>query len=202
MRFSSLQTTAFSIAMAALRRGLPHFAVGCVVKGFGRGSKELGIPTANFPEHVVEKLPEEISTGIYYGWAKVDNGPTLKMVMSIGWNPYYNNKKKSMETHIMHVFENDFYGSELKVVMLGYIRPEENYSSLDELIKAIKNDIAEADRQLSLPEHVVYKDHAFFTGKPVPQTNGSISNGITANGKVNGHGETENQMNGNCNHSG
>lgn len=51
---------------------------------------------ANFPEHVVEKLPEEISTGIYFGWAKVDNGPTLKMVMSIGWNPYYNNKKKSM----------------------------------------------------------------------------------------------------------
>lgn len=76
------------------------------------------------------------------------------------------------------------------------------YSFADELIKAIKNDIAEADRQLSLPEHVVYKDHAFFTGKPVPQTNGSIGNGITANGKVNGHGETENQMNGNCNHSG
>jgi len=25
--------------------GLPYFAVGKVVKGFGRGSKDLGIPT-------------------------------------------------------------------------------------------------------------------------------------------------------------
>ena len=28
-------------------KGLPHFASGIVVKGFGRGSKELGIPTGN-----------------------------------------------------------------------------------------------------------------------------------------------------------
>jgi FAD synthase len=26
-------------------KGLPHFARGTVVKGFGRGSKDLGIPT-------------------------------------------------------------------------------------------------------------------------------------------------------------
>jgi FAD synthase len=26
-------------------KGLPYFTVGKVVKGFGRGSKELGIPT-------------------------------------------------------------------------------------------------------------------------------------------------------------
>ena len=26
----------------------PYYAIGEVVKGFGRGSKQLGIPTANF----------------------------------------------------------------------------------------------------------------------------------------------------------
>jgi len=26
-------------------KGLPYFAVGKVIKGFGRGSKDLGIPT-------------------------------------------------------------------------------------------------------------------------------------------------------------
>lgn len=36
------------------------------------------------------------------------------------------------ETHIMHVFEDDFYGSELRVVMLGYIRGEKNFKSLGE----------------------------------------------------------------------
>lgn len=38
------------------------------------------------------------------------------------------------ETHIMHVFEEDFYGSELKVAMLGYIRGEKNFDSLGELL--------------------------------------------------------------------
>lgn len=74
----------------------PYYASGEVVKGFGRGSKQLGIPTANYPESVVEKLPSGFDNGVYYGWAKVDDGPVYKMVMSIGNNPYYNNEKKTM----------------------------------------------------------------------------------------------------------
>lgn len=34
------------------------------------------------------------------------------------------------ETHIIHTFVNDFYGAELSVVILGFIRPEKNYPSL------------------------------------------------------------------------
>ena len=49
---------------------------------------------------MVEGLPAETTTGIYYGWARVDNGPIYKMVMSIGWNPYYKNEKKSMVSTI------------------------------------------------------------------------------------------------------
>ena len=30
----------------------------------------------------------------------------------------------------MHTFPEDFYGSELRVVVLGYIRPERDYNSL------------------------------------------------------------------------
>lgn len=74
----------------------PYFASGEVVKGFGRGSKQLGIPTANYPESVVEKLPCGFDNGVYFGWAKVDDCPVYKMVMSIGNNPYYNNEKKTM----------------------------------------------------------------------------------------------------------
>lgn len=51
---------------------------------------------ANFPESVVDNLPADIITGIYYGWARVNSGDIHKMVMSIGWNPYYKNTKKSM----------------------------------------------------------------------------------------------------------
>jgi FAD synthase len=51
---------------------------------------------ANFGIDVVNQLPKDIQTGIYYGWASVENGQVHKMVMSIGWNPYYDNEHKSM----------------------------------------------------------------------------------------------------------
>ncbi|KAB5567763.1 hypothetical protein PHYPO_G00236600 [Pangasianodon hypophthalmus] len=143
-------------------RSLPYFCRGPVIRGFGRGSKELGIPTANFPESVVDSLPADISTGIYYGWARVDNGDIHKMVMSIGWNPYYKNVKKSMETHLIHKFKEDFYGQMLSVVMVGYIRPERGFSSLEELITAIHSDIEEAKRKLDLPDHIKLKEDNFF----------------------------------------
>ena len=37
------------------------------------------------------------------------------------------------ETHIIHTFEDDFYGSELSVVILGFIRPEKDFPSLGQL---------------------------------------------------------------------
>lgn len=143
-------------------RSLPYFCRGKVARGFGRGSKHLGIPTANFPELVVDSLPADISTGIYYGWARVGNGDIHKMVMSIGWNPYFKNTKKSMETHVIHSFKEDFYGQILSVAMVGYIRPEKGFASLDELISAIYSDIEEAKRKLDLPEHLKLKEDNFF----------------------------------------
>ncbi|KAK9891090.1 hypothetical protein WA026_013411 [Henosepilachna vigintioctopunctata] len=142
---------------------LPFFCSGTVIKGFGRGSKELGIPTANFPEQVVNSLPKEMSTGVYYGYAEVDNGPVYKMVMSVGWNPYYKNEKKSMETHIIHVFDEDFYGKTLKVAILDYIRPERDFNSLEALIETINNDIAVANVNLDKPEFISFKTNEFFS---------------------------------------
>lgn len=52
--------------------------------------------SANFSEETVETFPSDIPTGIYYGWASVANGDVHKMVLSIGWNPYYKNVKKSV----------------------------------------------------------------------------------------------------------
>ncbi|OXU31018.1 hypothetical protein TSAR_014195 [Trichomalopsis sarcophagae] len=140
---------------------LPYYTAGEVVSGFGRGSKSLGCPTANLSEEVVDALPSEFETGIYYGWASLQK-TIYKMVMSIGWNPFYKNDKKSMEIHLLHKFEDDFYGKELKVIVLGYIRPELNFSSVDELIKAINNDIEVADKSLDEATSVKYKEDPFL----------------------------------------
>lgn len=48
-------------------------------------------------EEALEEMFTEFTTGVYYGWSQV--GETDKtvypMVMSLGWNPYYNNEKRS-----------------------------------------------------------------------------------------------------------
>ncbi|XP_074876915.1 riboflavin kinase-like [Buteo buteo] len=136
---------------------LPAFCRGEVVKGFGRGSKELGIPTG---ERVVENFPSDISTGIEYGWACVGNGDVPKMVWSIGWNPFYMYIKKSETT--LSSFKDDFYGEILSIVIRRYIQSEKNFSSLEALISAVQEDTEEAKRQLDLPEHLKLKVNNFF----------------------------------------
>nr|XP_026497356.1 putative riboflavin kinase [Vanessa tameamea] len=142
---------------------LPFYLKGEVVKGFGRGSKDLGCPTANYPRDIAKLLPQDVKPGVYYGWAKVDSEPVQKMVVNIGWCPFYQNKELSIETHVMHDFGRDFYGSTLKICIVGYLRPEKNFKSLDELIAAIEQDIENARAVLDLPDSIKLKDETFFS---------------------------------------
>jgi FAD synthase len=57
-----------------------------VVHGFGRGSKQLGIPTANLDADALGPVVDALPAGIYFGWASVGADPAVhKMVMSVGW---------------------------------------------------------------------------------------------------------------------
>jgi len=126
-----------------------------IVHGFGRGGKKLGIPTANLdmtPE--IQSKLEDLVSGVYYGWAEflpssseantkepLEYNRKQPMVMSIGFNPYFNNKHKTAEAHIMQKFEGDFYASTLKVKILGFIRTEADFIKFPHLIEAIHNDV-------------------------------------------------------------
>ncbi|KAJ0172230.1 hypothetical protein K1T71_012203 [Dendrolimus kikuchii] len=152
-----------TIRLLKMTEHLPLFIEGEVVKGFGRGSKDLGCPTANYSLEVVKSLPERLEPGVYYGWAKVDNGPVYEMVANVGWCPFYQNKQMSVETHIIHKFEDDFYGSQLKIALAGYLRGEKNFDSLDGLIEAIKQDIENANQNLKSTSALNLKNHQFFS---------------------------------------
>lgn len=62
----------------------PIALVGEVVPGFGRGSKELGIPTANLDPATLGPAMDGVVPGIYCGWASVEGSPPYKAVASIG----------------------------------------------------------------------------------------------------------------------
>ncbi|KAI8900507.1 hypothetical protein BC833DRAFT_614351 [Globomyces pollinis-pini] len=136
---------------------------GTVTKGFGRGSKELGIPTANLPETVSGSVEDVLETGIYYGFAGVGTSSAVyPMVMSYGWNPFYNNEKRSAEVHIIHKFEADFYDEELRIIILGYLRPELDYTTKDALIEDINIDIQVATNSMERISYQKFTHDPFF----------------------------------------
>ncbi|XP_065199163.1 putative riboflavin kinase [Sycon ciliatum] len=140
----------------------PYFATATVVKGFGRGGKQLGMPTANMDRSAVSVLPEALHTGVYYGFGCVDNGSVHEMVMSIGTNPFYNNKERSMEVHLLHEFENDFYDSKLRIIIVGFVRDMSDFPSLDALKAAIANDVVVAKERLADPTATTFRHHEYF----------------------------------------
>jgi len=164
--------------MAVLSRGtydpnyddFPLYIEGKVIQGFGRGSKQLGIPTANLPAEEYGSLLSNVPVGVYYGWANIDSGEVYEMAMSVGWNPFFKNTKKTIEVHLIHKFPSDFYGAHMRVIALGFIRPMCDFKSLDELIDGIKGDIEYAQQQLLLPANKLFAQHHFFHLEEQPST--------------------------------
>lgn len=70
------------------------------------------------------------------------------MVMSIGYNPFYKNTIRSAEVHVLDTFTQDFYGAEMAISILGFIRPEYDYVDVESLIKDIREDCEVAKRSL------------------------------------------------------
>lgn len=155
-----------------LRPGSLFYIAGTVVHGFGRGSKQLGIPTANLDTYTVSQLPSSVANGIYFGWAKVDEHRVAKTVVSIGWNPYFKNSTRSVEAHLMRTFQEDFYDSVLHLLLLKYHRPERDFYNLNDLIECIQDDIRQATDYLNQPEPSRLKDTPWFSASATSTENG------------------------------
>ncbi|KAH6981978.1 hypothetical protein BGZ61DRAFT_446548 [Ilyonectria robusta] len=141
----------------------PYKMEGKVISGFGRGSKELGIPTANLPvDDADTPWIAAIPSGVYFGYASLalpeshpDRPSTdaafhiFPMVMSIGYNPFYKNTVRSAEVHVLHKFTADFYDAPMRLLILNFIREEKNYEGIDALIADINFDCEVAKKSLA-----------------------------------------------------
>jgi riboflavin kinase len=95
-----------------------------VVRGFGRGSRQLGVPTANMDPSALAAagLPlDQLPRGVYFGWARLvkgegegeggddsdDDHAVHPMVMNVGLRPTVNVgglEDASVEVHVMHQY--------------------------------------------------------------------------------------------------
>ena len=110
--------------MSVMMLSPPIRVISRVVRGYGRGSKDLGIPTANVSREK-DALScstgdfDQLPTGIYWGFARIgelttdgDDGGSEEQqqsvlgkvhtaAISIGYNPTYNNTEKTVEPHLI-----------------------------------------------------------------------------------------------------
>ena len=148
-----------------------RYFCGAVAEGYGRGGKKLGVPTANLPSSLFAEALADVPAGIYTAWcvlepedssaggADVGGGAAaaplpaaVPAVVNVGFSPTFEgaeNPEKIAEAHLLSHAGGDFYGRRLRMLLVAFQRPELKYSSLDDLVAAIRKDIADAGRALA-----------------------------------------------------
>ncbi|CAM9238316.1 unnamed protein product, partial [Phaeothamnion confervicola] len=214
---------------------------GEVAHGYGRGSKRIGVPTANLPESQFAHRLRDLPTGVYFGWAQVEApaaagapaaGP-FKMVANVGYSPTFmgeENREKIVEAHLIGYGAasaaaaaaggsgdgaaaattggnvggtaaatsgggvsggegggedaTDFYGSPLRLLLVGFQREERRFGSFGELVATIRRDIIDAAAALDAPPYSDFRRDAFFasTAAASGRSRGGNNSGSSAAG--------------------
>ena len=140
---------------------------------------QLGWPTANLDPAAFESTLDNQEEGVYIGWAALEDASlppesrkVHKAVLSIGWNPTFQNEQRTVEAYLCHDFGHDFYDAKMRLLVCGYVRPQENFfvegvpyeSAMATLVEAIAADVEFGQSQLEEPEMLAFKEDAFFAG--------------------------------------
>jgi riboflavin kinase/FMN adenylyltransferase len=122
---------------AAELLGRPHSVNGIVTRGDGRG-KTIGVPTANLATHKSLIVPKE---GVYACEVEIEN-QRYRAVTNVGRRPTFETEPvpSRVETFILD-FDQDIYGTDIRVEFIKRLRDEQKFSGIDELIKQIGIDI-------------------------------------------------------------
>ncbi|MEO7222944.1 MAG: bifunctional riboflavin kinase/FAD synthetase [Devosia sp.] len=129
------------VAAANGMLGYHWFFGGEVVKGDQRG-RELGFPTANIATGSTFALAQ----GVYAVRARLGE-KLLDGVAAFG-KPMFNNELPPFETYLFD-FDADIYGRHLEIALIGHIRGQEKFGSLEELIAAMNRDSGRAREALA-----------------------------------------------------
>jgi riboflavin kinase/FMN adenylyltransferase len=127
--------------LAAAILGRPFAIEGVVQKGRQLGRK-LGFPTANVPlgDYVAPKF------GVYATRTRLADGRRLGGVANIGVNPTTGEVDPRLEVWLFD-FDEDIYGETIETELIAFLRPEEKFPSIADMVAQIWRDASQA-RQL------------------------------------------------------
>lgn len=123
--------------------GSPFTLRGEVGVGHGRG-RTIGVPTANVRAEN-DLIP---GMGVYAGHAILRNGESYLAVINVGTAPTFNKTGQvTVEAHLLD-YSGHLVGQTIDIAFAKRLRGEKKFSSADELVQAISNDIAIARKLL------------------------------------------------------
>ena len=131
---------------AADQLGHWHRIEGPVIGGEQRG-RELGYPTANMSMEGLH-LPK---FGVYAVLVDVQDGQfkeTYQGAASLGVRPMFGKNTPNLETFIFD-FSGDLYGVHLSIALVEFLRPEQKFRGVEELIEEMAKDCFKAREVLS-----------------------------------------------------
>ena len=124
------------VARAQTYLGRPYRLSGTVVVGKRLGHT-IGFPTANLQVEKYKFLPKG---GVYVASARLGDGRILRSVVNIGTQPSTSGLHQlAIEAYILD-FSEDIYGQHLVLDLLDYLRPEQKFASLEDLVRQIGMD--------------------------------------------------------------
>lgn len=130
------------VACAAKLLGRLFKIEGPVIAGEQRGRK-LGYPTANLAIKKEQVFPAD---GVYSVRAYIA-GKCYNGIANVGKNPTFKGSDRRLEVYIF-AFQGNLYDETIEVGFVHRIREEKTFSSPDELVAQIKQDVNEAEQYL------------------------------------------------------
>ncbi|WP_278755582.1 bifunctional riboflavin kinase/FAD synthetase [Corynebacterium stationis] len=137
-----------NVARANWALGRHFYVTGPVVRGAGRGGKELGFPTANQYFHDTVALPAD---GVYAGWLTIlpteapvsgnmEPEVAYAAAISVGTNPTFGDEQRSVESFVLDR-DADLYGHDVKVEFVDHVRTMEKFDSVEQLLEVMAKDV-------------------------------------------------------------
>ena len=126
------------VAGARALLGAPYFIEDTVTHGKSLGTK-LGYPTINM------ELPRgrvKPARGVYRSVIEID-GKLYAALTNIGVCPTFDERGEHAETYILN-FSGNLYERKLRVYLLGFLREEKRFNTIDELLSQIEKDKTQA----------------------------------------------------------
>lgn len=124
--------------------GRPYSISATVIEGKKLGRK-LGFPTINQAVPDNKLLPR---SGVYATKTSID-GKEYFSVTNVGCNPTVKDSFVRCETHVIG-YDGVLYGKDVKISFYKYLRAEQKFESIEELVLAVKQNITQTQKYFEI----------------------------------------------------